>query len=64
MAALSTVQTKALLRQGISAKQADAISAWMDAVLDALEAVGAKLDSDGGVTDTNYAAVIAAIIDD
>jgi hypothetical protein len=48
----------------MGAVQADALAAWMDAVLDALEAAGAKLDSDGGVTDTNYAAVIAAIIDD
>ena len=34
------------------------------AVLDALQAVAAKLDADTGVNDTNYAAVVSAIVTD
>lgn len=64
MAANKVQDTIKVLRSGIGAVQADALAGTLDAILDALEAVGAKLDSDGGVTDTNYAATIAAIIDD
>jgi hypothetical protein len=56
-----TVQT---LRQNMGAVGADALGDTLNAILDALEAVGAKLDSDGGVTDTDYATTISAIIDD
>lgn len=34
------------------------------AVVDALQAVAAKLDADTGVTDTNYAATVAALVTD
>lgn len=34
------------------------------AVLDALQAVATKLDSDAGVTSTDYAAAVAAIVID
>jgi hypothetical protein len=34
------------------------------AVVDALQAVAAKLDADGGVTDTNYAATVATFVTD
>lgn len=34
------------------------------AVVDALQAVAAKLDADTGVNDTNYAATVAAIVTD
>jgi hypothetical protein len=33
-------------------------------VVDALQAVAAKLDADGGVTDTNYAATVATFVTD
>jgi len=52
------------LRQNMGAVGADALGDTLNAVLDALEAVGTKLDNDGGVTDTDYAATISAIIDD
>lgn len=34
------------------------------AVVDALRAVAVKLDADAGVTDTNYAATVAALVTD
>lgn len=34
------------------------------AVVDALQAVAAKLDADAGVTDTNYAATVATFVAD
>lgn len=34
------------------------------AVVDALQAVAAKLDADAGVTDTNYAATVATFVID
>jgi hypothetical protein len=34
------------------------------AVVDALQAVAVKLDADAGVTDTNYAATVAALVTD
>jgi hypothetical protein len=40
------------------------LAALLAAVVDALQAVAAKLDADGGVTDTNYAATVAAIVTD
>lgn len=36
----------------------------LGAVVDALQAVAAKLDADGGVTDTNYGATVAALVAD
>lgn len=38
--------------------------ALLTAVVDALQAIAVKLDADGGVTDTNYAATVAAIVID
>jgi hypothetical protein len=40
------------------------LTALLAAVVDALQAVAAKLDADTGVTDTNYAATVAAIVTD
>lgn len=34
-----------------------------EAIVDALLALGAKLDADGTVTDTDYAAAVSAIIE-
>jgi hypothetical protein len=62
--AVSTVDTKAVLRSGIGAVQADSLAAWMDAVLDALEAVGAVLDSEAALTGTSIVTTVSAIIDD
>lgn len=36
----------------------------LTAIVDALQAVGAKLDADTGVTDTNYAATVASYVQD
>jgi hypothetical protein len=36
----------------------------LGAMLDALQAVAAKLDADAGVTDTNYAATVATYVAD
>lgn len=40
------------------------MQAALAAIVDALQAIAAKLDADAGVTDTNYAATIAAIVTD
>jgi hypothetical protein len=40
------------------------LKAAVGAILDALQAVAAKLDADATVTDTNYAAVVTAIVTD
>ena len=40
------------------------MTALLLAVVDALQAVAAKLDADAGVTDTKYAATVAAIVTD
>lgn len=34
------------------------------AIVDAVQALAAKLDADAGVTDTNYAATVAALVTD
>lgn len=62
--AVSTVSTKATLRAGMGAVQADALAAWMDAVLDALEAVATGLDGEDAVTGTTFVTTVSAIIDD
>lgn len=36
----------------------------LGAIVDALQAVAAKLDADAGVTDTNYAATVATFVQD
>jgi len=40
------------------------LKAAVGAILDALQAVAAKLDADDTVTDTDYAAVVSAIVTD
>lgn len=40
------------------------LDAVLSAIVDALQAVASKLDADAGVTDTNYAATVAAIVTD
>ena len=40
------------------------LAALLAAVVDALQAVAAKLDADAGVTDTNYAATVATFVID
>lgn len=40
------------------------MTALLLAVVDALQALAAKLDADAGVTDTNYAATVAALVID
>ncbi len=40
------------------------LTALLLAVVDALQAVAAKLDADAGVTDTNYAATVATFVTD
>lgn len=40
------------------------MQAALAAIVDALQAMAAKLDADAGVTDTNYAATVAAIVTD
>lgn len=45
-------------------KDAEELAALLAAVVDALQAVAAKLDADGGVTDTNYGATVAALVSD
>jgi len=49
------------LSNGADAKEIRLVVA---AVVDALQAVAAKLDSDAGVTDTDYAATVAGLIKD
>ncbi|NBX98317.1 MAG: hypothetical protein EB121_01010 [Alphaproteobacteria bacterium] len=56
------------VKQRVNALDAPAdrqeLAALLGAVVDALQAVAAKLDADAGVTDTNYAATVAAIVID
>lgn len=40
------------------------LRALLVAIVDGLQAVAAKLDADATVTDTNYAATVAAIVTD
>ena len=50
---------------GASTVQAEKdVRVLLQALLDGVQAIAAKLDADGGVTDTNYAAVLAAIVTD
>ena len=49
---------------GIGSMSAKELRFALAAVLDALQAVAAKLDADAGVTDTNYAATVANLIKD
>lgn len=45
-------------------KDAEELCILLKAVVDALQAVAAKLDADAGVTDTNYGATVAALVSD
>lgn len=60
MAAVSTLQVKATLRQGMGAVQADALADWMQAVVDAIQAVAAQNDASG----TGAVAAVAALLTD
>ena len=60
MAAVSTKDVKAVLREGMGAVQADALAAWMQAVTDSIQAVAAKVDASA----TDSAAAVAAILTD
>jgi len=60
MAAVSTKDVKLVLRQGISAVQADALADWMQAVTDAIQAVAAQNDASG----SGAVAAVAALLTD
>jgi hypothetical protein len=60
MAAVSTKTVVLSLREGIGAVQADALSAWMQAVTDAVQAVAADVDASA----SGVAADVAAILTD
>ena len=60
MAAVSTKDVKVVLRQGISAVQADALAVWMQAVTDAIQAVAAQNDA----SSTGAVAAVAALLTD
>ena len=60
MAAVSTKDVKAVLREGMGAVQADALAAWMQAVTDAIQAVAAQSDASG----TGAVAAVAALLTD
>jgi hypothetical protein len=49
---------------GIGGMSKNELRVALASLLDALQAVAAKLDADGGVTDTDYAATVAALIED
>lgn len=51
----------AKLSNGADAQELRFVAA---AVVDALQAVAAKLDADAGVTDTNYATTVSGLIKD
>lgn len=43
-------------------REAEELRFLLNAIVDSIEAVAAKLDADATVTDTDYAATVAAII--
>lgn len=55
---------KARLSKLSNGADAQEIRLVVAAVVDALQAVAAKLDADAGVTDTNYAATVANLVKD
>lgn len=55
MAIESVAQRVNRLADGIDRQE---LGLLLTAIVDALQAVGAKLDADGGVTDTDYAATV------
>lgn len=61
MPAISVTQQTQSLAIGPDGEK---LRATILALTDALQAVAAKLDADAGVTDTNYAATVAAIVTD
>lgn len=61
MAAQSIKQRVTKLANG---KDAEELRFLLAAIVDALQAVAAKLDADEGVTSTDYAASVAALIVD
>lgn len=61
MAAQSVTQRVNRLADGIDRQE---LYFLLAAIVDALQALTAKLDADAGVTDTNYAATLATYITD
>lgn len=59
---LESVKTRVNALAGPGDRQE--LTALLTALLDAIQAVAAKLDADTGVADTNYAATVAAIVID
>ncbi len=59
-----TQSVKQRLAQLSVGRDAEQLRPLLAALVDALQAVSAKLDADAGVTDTNYAATVAALIVD
>lgn len=55
---------KRINAMGIGSMSKGELRFALAAVLDALQAVAAKLDADDGVTDTDFAATVAALIQD
>lgn len=55
---------KARVTKLSNGKDSEELLVALTAIVDALQAVAAKLDADAGVTDTNYAATVAAIVID
>jgi hypothetical protein len=61
MATESVAERVNRLADGIDRQE---LGILLTAIVDALQAVGAKLDADSGVGDTNYAATIATFVKD
>ena len=61
MAAQSVKERLATLSVG---RDAENLRPLISALVDALQAVAAKLDADAGVTDTNYGTTVSALIVD
>jgi hypothetical protein len=61
MAIESVKQRVSALPDQITAKE---LRPLLEAIVDSIQAVATKLDLDATVTDTNYAAVVAALVRD
>lgn len=61
---MAAQSVKIRLSQLSVGRDAEELRPLLAALVDALQAVSAKLDADAGVTDTNYSATVAALIVD
>jgi hypothetical protein len=61
---MPAVSAKAQLAAVPGRQEEQALRPLLQALLDGVQALAAKLDADATVTDTNYAAVLAAIVTD